>query len=152
MGLAGGFALYAYVKDVNIWVDVLGLNPITNKFPMEAMPIDGKIKGVGGQRQFDFVVTKNNQLIIGKKHHYLGQAQDVLAAGQMRLNGQGQIRGIDNLSGHYKPTLQESLEFPTILKNTGVDLSGATLDIYTFEIDENGMVKRFDKTKTIKCT
>lgn len=162
ISILGGLNVYAYVKDVNTWVDVLGLNPITNKFPMEAMPIDGKnipfqiidgkIKGVGGQRQFDFVVTKNNQLIIGKKHHYLGQAQDVLAAGQMRLNGQGQIRGIDNLSGHYKPTLQESLEFPTILKNTGVDLSGATLDIYTFEIDENGMVKRFDKTKTIKCT
>lgn len=40
----------------------------------------------------DFVITTDNKLIIGNKHHYLGNGQDVLAAGQLKINGQGQIK------------------------------------------------------------
>ena len=64
---------------------------IANKFPNEAMPSDGKvfdyhiengrIKGIDGRNNVDFVITTDNNLIIGNRHHYLGNGQDVLAAG-----------------------------------------------------------------------
>lgn len=48
----------------------------------ETMPSDGKvfdyyiengrIKGIDGRNNVDFVITTDNNLIIGNKHHYLG--------------------------------------------------------------------------------
>jgi RHS repeat-associated protein len=150
IGLLGGTTLYRYVKDTNGWVDPMGLTPITNKFPTEDLPadgkvvphelVDGKIKVPNGLKQVDFVVTQDGQLVVGKKHHTLGQRQDVLAAGQMKLNGQGKVRGIDNLSGHYRPSVDESARFPEILRSAGVDVKGATLEVSEFTVDENGWV------------
>ena len=87
----------------------------------------------------DFVVTQDGRLVIGEKHHFLGNAEDVLAAGQLRLNGLGQIRRIDNLSGHYRPTLDESLNFPEVLKTSGLDISGATLNGYRIPVTSDGL-------------
>jgi len=154
--------IYAYVKDSNTWIDVLGLEckPITNKFPKESLPKDGKIvdfeivdgfiKGVNGQRHFDFIVTTDNRLIIGKKHHTLGNRSDVLAAGQIRLNGQGKIKNIDNLSGHYRPTVDEANNFPKVLEDAGLDIEGATLNRHDIIIDEDGYVIRVIPQKPIK--
>jgi len=104
---------------------------ITNKFPDEALPPNGKvvdyyiengkIKGINGLNEVDFVITKDGQLIIGNKHHYLGQGQDVMAPGQLKINGQGQIKRIDNLSGHYRPTVQEAMSYEDLFKNLGLD-------------------------------
>jgi RHS repeat-associated protein len=164
IGLLGGTRLYGYVKDTNGWVDPMGLtpfDPITNKFPTEALPsdgkivphqiVDGKIKLANGLNKVDFVITKDGQLVVGKKHHTLGNRQDVLAAGQMKLNGQGKVRGIDNLSGHYRPSVEESLRFPDILKSAGIDVKGATLEISEFTIDENGFVTSQRIAKRVQC-
>ena len=153
IGLLGGTTLYRYVKDTNGWVDPLGLNSfplITNKFPTEALPadgkitpfemVDGKIKVANGLRQVDFVVDKDGQLVLGKKHHLLGQRQDVQAAGQLRLNGRGNVRSIDNLSGHYRPSVEESRRFPDILRSAGIDVKGATIEITEFTINDEGFV------------
>jgi RHS repeat-associated protein len=150
VGLLGGTALYRYVKDTNGWVDPMGLTPITNKFPTEELPaegkivphelVDGKIKVPNGLKQVDFVVTQDGTLVVGKKHHTLGNRQDVLAAGQMKLNGQGKVRGIDNLSGHYQPSVDESLRYPEILRSAGVDVTGATLEVSEFTTNQDGMV------------
>lgn len=50
---------------------------------------NGRIKGIEGLNNVDFVITTDNKLIIGNKHHYLGNGQDVLVAGQLKINGQG---------------------------------------------------------------
>ncbi|MDO4879801.1 MAG: RHS repeat-associated core domain-containing protein [Capnocytophaga sp.] len=161
IGLEGGYHLYNYVRNINTYNDVFGLEErvITNKFPEEELPtngritsfdiIDGKIKNVNGEREFDFIITKENKLVIGKKHHFLGNREDVLAAGQLKLNGQGQIRRIDNLSGHYRPTVLESSQFPDIFKKMGLNIKGATFIVWEFKINEDQLIID-DKINTCK--
>ncbi len=125
-------------------------NLIKNKFPDEAMPSngkkldyyieDGKIKGINGLRDLDFVITKDGELIIGSKHHYLGEGQDVLAAGQLRLNGSGQIKRIDNLSGHYRPTVQESMLYQSYFTSLGLNMENIRLQYYNIRVDDMGFV------------
>lgn len=141
-------------------VDPLGLScgGITNKYPNENMPldgkitsfsiIDGKIKGINGQRHFDFIVDMNGKLVIGNKHHLLGQGQQVLAAGQIRLNGQDQIRHIDNLSGYYRPNVSEASNFPKILQDAGVDVKGVIMDVYQISTS-GGYVSGMTKVSTM---
>lgn len=79
---------------------------------------------------FDFVVTNEGKLIIGNKHYSLsGGAETVQAAGQIRLY-KGKVMDINNGSGHYLPNVNEASKFGTILKEAGVDVSGANLNIY----------------------
>jgi hypothetical protein len=128
----------------------LAAQKITNKFPAEPLPADGKIipyslvdgsiKSVNGRRQFDFIVDSNGKLIIGDKHHTLGNRQDVKAAGQIRLNGKGQVRQIDNLSGHYQPTVAETANYPVILQGTGLNVKGATIVTHSMSTNSDGMI------------
>ena len=130
-------------------------NTITNKFPNEALDPEGKIVGeikvVNGiatmtngkpipRQTFNFVITRDNRLIIGKKHTTLSNAKDVLAAGNIVFKG-GKVRMIDNLSGHFRPTVEESLRFPELLRSQGFDVSGANLKLYEFVIDSDGIVE-----------
>jgi hypothetical protein len=123
---------------------------ITNKFPDEPLSPEGKIfavaKIIDGKiplrqgnslipRQVDFVVTKSHELILGRKHTTLANNKSVIAAGQLKLNGQGQIRRIDNLSGHFRPTIKESLHQPEIFKELGLNLKGARINLYEFHVD-----------------
>lgn len=39
---------------------------------------------------------------IGSKHHYLGNVEDVVAAGQIKINGKGAIKRLDNLEQYYE--------------------------------------------------
>ncbi|GAB4393537.1 MAG: hypothetical protein Tsb005_12260 [Gammaproteobacteria bacterium] len=64
----------------------------------------GKVSG-----RFNYVVTQNNELIVGKYglvpgrgHIDLANGQPVKAAGEIRIVN-GQIKYIDNSSGHYLP-------------------------------------------------
>ena len=101
---------------------------------------NGRIKGIDGRNNVDFVITTDNNLIIGNKHHYLGNGQDVLAAGQLKINGQGQIKRIDNLSGHYRPTVDEAMRYQSLFENLGLDLNKTWLEYYRIDIDSDGMV------------
>ena len=126
------------------------IQQISSKFPAEAMPADGKIvpyeivdgniKGVNGRKQFDFVVYDKGKLVIGNKHHMLAHGQPVQAAGQLRLNGKGQIRQIDNLSGHYQPSVSETANYPRILESAGVKVKGATIVSHSISTNSSGMV------------
>lgn len=122
---------------------------ITNKFPNEEIPTDGyrldyyisdgKIKGIDGRKgNFDFVITKDGQLLIGSKHHYLGNAEDVVAAGQIKINGKGAIKRIDNLSGHYQPTVNQAMNYQTLFEQQGLLLDKTWLEYYYIPIDSNG--------------
>ncbi len=123
---------------------------ISNKFPNESMPSDGKvidyyiengrIKGIEGINNVDFVITLDNKFIIGNKHHYLEKGQDVLAVGQLKINGQGQIKRIDNLSGHYRPTVDEAMRYQSLFEGLELDLNKTWLEYYKIDIDTDGMV------------
>ncbi len=122
---------------------------IKNKFPNDEIPADGykldyyisdgKIKGINGRKgNFDFIITKDGQLLIGSKHHYLGNAGDVVAAGQIKINGQGAIKRIDNLSGHYQPTLNQAINYQALFEQQGLSLNKTWLEYYYIPIDTNG--------------
>ena len=130
-------------------------NTITNKFPNEALDPEGKIFGeikvVNGKitlpeykasvpRQVDFVVTTDGRMILGKKHTTLANGESVLSAGQLKIDGSGRIRRIDNLSGHYRPTVEESSIVPRLLKDMGLDLEGARLQLYEFTTNGQNLI------------
>lgn len=125
-------------------------NFIKNKFPDEALPSDGKIlnhfiedgkiKGINGQRRVDFVINKEGNLVLGKKHQLLGNADDVMAAGQLKIDGQGMIRRIDNRSGHYRQTVEEALKYPELFENAGLNLDKAWLNIDKYTINADGII------------
>jgi RHS repeat-associated protein len=163
LGLAAGLNLYWYGMNTLRWSDPLGLmgGIIDNKFPSEDLPHDGKIiphsvqdgkikLDVPGQREFDFVVTTDNRLVIGKRHHLLGDRSDVLAAGQMKISGDGRVTRIDNLSGHYRPTVLEAEGFADALKKAGVNPTGATLNIHDIMVDADGNVLGTRRVKSCK--
>lgn len=130
---------------------------VKNKFPEEVLDPKGKILGIAvpqdgritisGQNNLpqktDFVVTEDGKLIIGYKHTTLANNKDVLIAGQMKLSGRGNIRAIDNLSGHYRPTVEEGLRVPQILNELGFSTKNTYLKLYEFSTDSEGNVINF---------
>ncbi|MDQ0172707.1 WXG100 family type VII secretion target [Paenibacillus tundrae] len=123
---------------------------ISNKFPNEGYPKDGRvltyhlesgrIKGINGRTNVDFVINKSGELIIGKRHHTLGGREDVLAAGQLTINGQGEVRKITNQSGHYRPSPEESSMYADLLRDAGVKVKSSWLELYKFDTDNDGYV------------
>ncbi len=130
-------------------------NLIKNKFPSEALPKDGriasyniengKITGLNGQRNLDFVIDTDGNLVLGKRHHTLGNRKDVLGAGQIKLDGHGQLRRIDNLSGHYRPTVPEAMNYPELFEKAGVRTKNAWLELYDMKISPDGFVEGIEK-------
>ncbi|MBU3660371.1 MAG: hypothetical protein FGM14_10900 [Flavobacteriales bacterium] len=129
------------------------IQKITNKYPLEGMPSDGQFWGVaeienGVIKQIsnkgntfnnvDFVVTTSGELIIGKKHHYLGKAIEVEAAGTIKIV-KGKIKKITNSSGHYFPSIEETNKFPEIFRQLGLNTKGASLEI--IYLDDAGNLK-----------
>lgn len=127
---------------------------ITNKFPNEPLDANGKVFGeafsnegrvsivgrINFPREADFVITIDGRLILGAKHATLAKNADVLAAGTLKLSGRGDIRQIDNLSGHYRPSVEEALHAPELLNRLGFSTLNATIKFYEFTIATNGVV------------
>ncbi|NLR68737.1 hypothetical protein HGH92_30825 [Chitinophaga varians] len=88
--------------------------------------MQGKTLAAG---KFDFIATQEGSVLLGRKHTFLSGGADVLAAGELKIRG-GTIVGVNNLSGHYLPGLNASSSYLNILKNLGVDVSKAHLQIY----------------------
>lgn len=130
-----------------------GSATISNKFPLEALNPNGRIFGVaqvvdgritlGAGRQIprdvDFVITQEGKLVLGRKHTTLANGQDVLAAGRLKLTGDGRVRLINNLSGHYQPTVSEASAYPAMFQRLGVDVSEARLQLWDI-LDAGGYV------------
>jgi hypothetical protein len=136
---------------------------IKNKFPRTPLPKDGFIldfiidskgllKNTNGNiltRDLNFVITKSGKLKLGIRHHLLGNAEDVLAAGSMKIK-RGKITLIDNLSGHYKPTLEEALRFLDIIKEMNIPLNRANLKIFEIITNSKGYDIEKNLIKTIQ--
>ena len=58
----------------------------------------------------------------------------------MKINGQGQIKRIDNLSGYYRPIVDEAMRYQSLFENLGLDLNKTWLEYYRIDIDSDGMV------------
>lgn len=136
---------------------------IANKYPIEELPKDGFVLGYkmdsqGVFRQlndnifpsdeFDFVITKSGELKIGEKHHLLGNREDVLAAGGIRLKN-GRIVEFDNMSGHYRPTAEEAERLGEILNGLEIPIKRARNEITPLGINSRGEVVRTGKDKII---
>ena len=130
---------------------------IANKFPDEVLPTDGfilattikdgKIAGLNGLREADFVIKTNGEIVIGFRHTVLANGDDVLAAGRLKFDGHGKIRRVTNESGHYRPSVDESMQFAEVFKEAGLDISSARANYFTFTVDADGDITR--KTLTI---
>lgn len=136
---------------------------IINKDPTDALPKEGFIieykmdsRGVFKQlndnifpsKEFDFVITKSGELRIGKKHHLLGNREDVLAAGGIRFKN-GKIVEFDNMSGHYTPTLEEAERLGEILRGLEIPIKRARNEITPLGLNNKGEIIRLGKDKII---
>ena len=88
------------------------------------------------------MITTKGELKIGKKHHFLGNASDVEAAGTLKVVN-GKVKKISNASGHYFPSIPEAEKFPRIFRQLGIDTKNASLEIL-YE-DTLGNVKTITK-------
>jgi len=122
---------------------------VANKYPDDPIPSTGKkfgavsVKGgkveVDGKvvtyKNVDFVIDTNGNLQLGRKHQALSNNGDVLGAGTMKIVD-GKIKRIDNLSGHYQPNSAEFWQAIDVLHESGVDINGARLQLYKFDVPE----------------
>ena len=124
---------------------------ITNKLPVSTTGKrlgsfqSGEWKMLGRTRadgDFDFVVLGDGTIIIGRDHTFMSGGADVQAAGTLKLRDGTLIR-VDNKSGHYVPTVEETEKFLQILKNQGVNVDKTSIITY----GENGK-----KLKEIQAT
>ncbi|MEN9918210.1 MAG: hypothetical protein RL662_646 [Bacteroidota bacterium] len=140
----------AKLMDEGGWKPIQG---IKNKYPTEAMPLDGELWGIAqiengliksipnkGNtfKDVDFVITTKGKLKIGRKHHFLGNGSDVEAAGTIKITN-GKLNKISNSSGHYFPTIEEANKFPEIFRKLGINTKGVALEIKF--LDEAGNLK-----------
>ncbi|MCP4460160.1 MAG: hypothetical protein GY816_19375 [Cytophagales bacterium] len=113
------------------------------KIKMDDLPIssDGSVMGryvdgvleVSGNTQvagkWDYIVKANGEIVVGRKHSFMSQGSDVLAAGELKFSN-GKLVDINNLSGHYVPDAGETFNFLRVFKSNGVNVGDATLSIY----------------------
>ncbi|MBC7797094.1 MAG: hypothetical protein H7Z37_09505, partial [Pyrinomonadaceae bacterium] len=136
------------------------IQKITNKFPDEPLPTNGRIDGIAKiengrikldksiatNQPIDFVIDKQGNLILGSKHHLLGNAGEVQAAGQMKISG-GKIKSITNESGHYRPTAEEARKYPEMLRKMGLELKNTHLKLWDFKFNADGWI--VNQTKVV---
>jgi len=81
----------------------------------------------------EFVVGLDGKIVFGNRHQHLakiaGDKSQVLAAGRLNVK-KGKISTIDNLSGHFLPSEAETLNFPKLLRQNGLNLKGTRLQIW----------------------
>ena len=156
---SNGFGSIERLRSPIIRADSSTPKLISNKFPGEALDpkgrsygevviVDGRIRLSPNQpapTKASFVVTKDGKLMIGNKHTSLSNNEDVLAAGQLKLRGDGKVTVVDNRSGHYRPTVDEAARYPEILRDLGLDLSQTRLQGFRFHVDDDGFVVRSEK-------
>lgn len=94
--------------------------------------INGKIEFHNNvtHTNFDFVVTGEGYINLGKRHSFLSvSGSDVQAAGEMTIKN-GQVLKVNNLSGHYRPDREQASNFLKILQKNGVNVDKTHLQIY----------------------
>lgn len=154
----------AKVKEL-IEKEHIPVQEIDNKFPHEAIPKDGFVKdwtiknglivGPKGDPMhapttpLNFIIDMQGNLKIGEKHAFLANNESVQAAGSIVIKG-GKIRLIDNLSGHYKPTLEQALKYKEIFEKAGLKTEGTLQQIFKVKQNDAGEIIEYKLIKTIR--
>ncbi|MEK3966071.1 MULTISPECIES: hypothetical protein [unclassified Paenibacillus] len=144
-----------HVKAVEGTGNVKPVQQINNRFPNDIQTgkefsfniENGYLKNNSGLSEVDFVVDMNGKLHIGRGHSFLANGESVQAAGKLKLNNQGQVRSISNLSGHYTPSIEQAKLFSQVLEQIGVKTKNAWLEIYTIETTPSGYVNTNELVK-----
>lgn len=121
---------------------------IVNKFPNDKQKgrllsyiiREGKIIIPNGVRNVDFVIDSTGSLCVGYGHSFLGRGKVVFAAGTIKINRNGQIRLITNESGHYQPTVKETITYINRLKKMGLAIDNAWIKISAFSTTKSNYV------------
>lgn len=121
---------------------------ISNKFPNDNQAgkkfkyttENGRIYIENGIQHADFVIDMNGNIHIGRGHSYLAGGSSVQAAGTMKVNSQGYVRLITNMSGHFQPNTVQAIKYPTIFKNIGLNIDNAWIRIGEFETSMSNYV------------
>lgn len=88
--------------------------------------MNGKTNATG---KLDYVITKDGEILLGRKHTFMSGGQDVYAAGELKLRD-GKIVEVNNLSGHYMSGAEDSNNFLGVFKALGADVNGSHLKVY----------------------
>ncbi len=69
---------------------------------------DNRMIGVSANTQFSFVILNDETIKIGWGHGFLANnAENVIYAGDIKINANGKISSINIASGHYRPTVED---------------------------------------------
>lgn len=81
-----------------------------------------RLRGISGN--FNYVITEQGTLIVGRSGHTsLTGGAPVQAAGELQLYN-GNVKWIDNASGHYQPSSNIGSVAETAFNNAGLDATG----------------------------
>jgi hypothetical protein len=89
--------------------------------PAKIVPTE-RLSGISGN--FNYVITEQGTLIVGRSGHTsLTGGAPVQAAGELQLYN-GNVKWIDNASGHYQPSSNIGSVAETAFNNAGLDATG----------------------------
>jgi hypothetical protein len=89
--------------------------------PAKIVPTE-RLSGISGN--FNYVITEQGNLIVGRSGHTsLTGGAPVQAAGELQLYN-GNVKWIDNASGHYQPSSNIGSVAETAFNNAGLDATG----------------------------
>ncbi len=89
--------------------------------PAKMVPNE-RLRGISGN--FNYVITEQGTLIVGRSGHTsLTGGAPVQAAGELQLCN-GNVKWIDNASGHYQPSSNIGSVAETAFNNAGLDATG----------------------------
>ena len=103
---------------------------------------NNQIKIQNGINKANFVIDYYGNLHIGNGHSYMAHGQPVQAAGTIKLNSDGVIRHVSNLSGHYQPNVAETVRYLNQMYNSGYISESTWVDIYKFDKTKSGYVSK----------
>lgn len=104
-----------------------GAELFPNKYPEHQIGVpqivpNERLAKISGQ--FNYVVREDGRLIVGKTGHTsLTGGKPVIAAGEMRLHN-GNIKSLDNASGHYQPSANAGRVAENAFESIGLSASG----------------------------
>jgi len=102
----------------------------------------GNIKTKNGINRANFIMDNNGNLHLGNGHSYMAKGQPVKAAGTVKLDSKGTIRRITNLSGHYQPSVKETIKYINQMNDKGLVSNHTWIDIYEFDKTKSGYVSK----------
>jgi hypothetical protein len=140
---AGNWGVFSKIKMKITTIDTDGW--LMGKYVNGELQVIGKTNIA---QKWDYIVKTDGQILVGRKHSWLSQGKDVLAAGELKYNN-GKLVEISNASGHYLPSTSEASNFLRVFRTGGVNVDNATLTI----LKEDGTIfKQVSPTASDRLT